>query len=81
MTLQDLLKISGIDLSKTKLLRHNISNQDIEHNYSSGYLDIYQSVQKPNLFHDIEYIISFLGVEGTEGILLGCYKINGQITG
>ena len=78
MNIQDLLKNSGIDLSKTKLLRHNISNQEVAHNYSCGYLDIYQSIQKPNLFRNVEYVISFLGVEGTEGKLLGCYKINGN---
>jgi len=78
MKLQDLLKNSGIDIAKTKLLRHNISNQHIEQNYFCGYLDIYQSIQTPNRFRGVEYIISFLGAEGTEGKYLGCYKINGN---
>jgi len=78
LKLQDLLKNSGIDLAKTKLLRHNISKQEIRRNYSNGHLDIYQSIQTPNRFRGIEHIISFLGVEGTEGRLLGCYKVNGH---
>jgi len=77
--LQDLLMNNGIDLTKTKLLRHNISKEEIERNYTLGYLDIYQSMQTLNRFHSIEHIISFLGVEGTKGKYLGCYKINGHV--
>ena len=77
MTLQDLLKNYDIDLKKTKLIRHNISNDEVARNYANGYIDIYQSIQKLKRFRDTEYILSFLGVEGTEGEFLGCYKING----
>ena len=73
MILQQLL--SDIDLTKTKLVRHNISNDYVAHSYSHGYLDIYQSIQTPKRFKDCEHIISFLGIEGTEGRFLGCYKI------
>jgi len=75
MKLQDLLQNTDIDLSKTRLVRHNISNNFVAHNYSHGYLDIYQSIQTPKRFRGSENIISFLGVEGTEGIFVGCYKI------
>ncbi len=50
MKLQDLFIDKGIDLSKTRLVRHNLSNSVIAHNYSHGYLDIYQSIQTPARF-------------------------------
>lgn len=79
MKLQDLLKQQGIDITKTKLVRHNLSGSEILENYKKGYLDLYQSIQPLTRFADCEYIISFLGFEGTEGKFLGCYKIIGTI--
>jgi len=69
----------SIDLSKTKLIRHNISNKIVSQNYTKGYIEIYQSIQTRNRFKDCEYIMSFLGEEGTSGTFLGCYKIEGYI--
>ena len=77
MKLQEILQFKGIDLSKTKLIRHNISNEIIKNNYERKYLDIYQSIQQPTLFKNCETVISFLGTEGTTGVFLGCYEIKG----
>ena len=73
MKLQDLL--GGIDLTKTKLIRHNLSNEDVAKNYELGFLETYQSIQQPGRFKDCKYILSFLGTEGTNGKYLGCYEI------
>jgi len=75
MQLQELLSMKGIDLAKTKLVRHNITNEEVATNLFYGYLDVYQSIQKPNRFKGCEYVISFLGTEGTNGKYLGCYKL------
>lgn len=75
MVFQELLLNKGVDLNKTKLIRHNISNKTVSRNLALGYLDIYQSIQLPNCFKDCDTVISFLGTEGTNGKFLGCYKI------
>ena len=79
MKLQELLIMRGIDLEKTKLIRHNITNEDVSTNLSRGYLDIYQSIQRTNRFKGCEYVLSFLGTEGTNGKYLGCYKVVGCV--
>lgn len=79
MKLQQLL--GELDLKKVKLLRHNISNDDIAQNYRKGpaYFNACQSLQHPKRFGDCEYVLSFLGTEGTNGVYLGCYKILGCV--
>jgi len=79
MKFQDLLKNYNIDLTRTKLLRHNISNLEVARNYSLGYLDIYQSIQTESRLKNCDFICGFLGTEGTEGKFLGCYKITGHM--
>lgn len=70
MKLQDLLH--GIDLKKAKLIRHNTSNEVVSTNYSLGYLDFYQRIQTTSRFKDCDWVLSFLGTEGTNGKYLGC---------
>lgn len=79
MTLQDLLGAKGVDLERTKLIRHNLSNDEISTYYSKGYIELYQRIQRPSRFRNCDYVISFIGEEGTLGILLGCYKVNGYV--
>ena len=67
MKLHELLSMNGIDITKTRLVRHNLSSSEIAENYKNGHLEIYQSIQTPARFSGSEYIISFLGTEGTEG--------------
>lgn len=75
MKLQELLH--GIDLSRTKLIRHNISNEAVAQNYERGYLDIYQSIQTESRFKGCDYVLSFLGEDGTSGKYQGCYRVDG----
>jgi len=78
MLLQNIL--GGLDLTKIKMVRHNLSSVVVANNYSHGYIDIYQRIQTPKCFRECEYILSFLGEKGTEGKFLGCYKVNGSST-
>lgn len=77
MTLQELLSAKGVDLERTKLIRHNLSNDEITTYYSKGYIELYQRIQRPSRFKNCDYVISFIGEEGTLGTFHGCYKING----
>lgn len=79
MTLQELLAAKGVDLERTKLIRHNLSNDEITTYYDKGYIELYQRIQRPSRFRNCDYVISFIGEEGTLGTLLGCYKVNGYV--
>lgn len=75
MTIQELLTMKGIDLTRTKLVRHNLSNEDVRQNLERGYIEIYQSIQKPSRFKDCDYVVGFIGEQGTEATFMGCYRI------
>ncbi len=79
MTIQHLLH--GMDLQKVKFVRHNISHENVALNYEKGerYFQTYQALQQPRRFGTAEYILSFLGTEGTNGVYLGCYRILGCV--
>ena len=77
MNLQELLNNKEIDLSKTKLVRHNMSDDIVSLNWERGHFDIYQSVQSKERFKNCEYIISFLGTAGKNATFVGCYKVLG----
>lgn len=79
MTFQELVINRGIDLSRAKLVRHNISNEVVFENYSRGCLDYYQRIQTVSRFKDCDWVFSFLGTEGTNGRYLGCYEVAGHI--
>lgn len=75
MTLQELLVGQGIDLARTKLIRHNLSKKVIAENYEHGYLELYQSIQSPVRFKNCDMVISFLGKDGTTAEFQGCYRV------
>lgn len=77
MKLQALLANEGINWERTKLIRHNLSSDEVATYYSQGQIEIYQTIQRPSRFKNCDYVISFLGTEGTNGIFPGCYKVNG----
>lgn len=77
MKLQELLVNKGINLERTKLIRHNMSSEEIATYYSKGQIETYQTIQRPSRFKNCDTVISFLGTEGTNGIFLGCYNIDG----
>ena len=77
MKLQELLAYKGINLERTRLIRHNLSNGEIAAYYNQGQIKTYQMIQRPSRFKNCDYVISFLGTEGTNGVFLGCYKVNG----
>lgn len=79
MDLLDYLKFCGLEVDankKVKLLRHKDSRVDINDLIRLGQFNYYQAVQKKPILHNCDYMVSFLGLESSESILFGVYKIN-----
>jgi len=75
MHLSELVKMRGFDPNtKIKLVRHKDANYDIKRLYKTNQLDFYQSTQSKNVFDNCDYIMSFIGDEGTKAIYIGTYK-------
>ena len=68
MKFQELLAGKQINWDRVKLIRHNLTKEEIAANYERGYLELYQSVQNHARFRDCDMVISFLGTEGTNGV-------------
>ena len=83
MTLNDLFKLYGIDISKSKikLLRHETQEYDLKEIYNSGHFNAYQSIQSKPWFDKCDFVVSFLGDESKEAArFIGIYKNEGRIT-
>ena len=80
MKLQELLAGKEINLERTKLIRHNLTNEVVAENYAHGYLELYQSIQSPTRFKNCDTVISFLGTEGTNGVFQGCYQVGDSVS-
>lgn len=75
MNLSELVKMRGFDFEKkVKLVRHQDSRFDIQTLYRNGFLDFYQSTQSKDVFGNCEYIMSFIGDEGTKATYIGTFK-------
>lgn len=74
MNLNELVKMRGFDTTqKIKIVRHQDSNYDVQQLYKQNLLEFYQSVQSKDVFGNCDYILSFLGTEGTKAIYVGAY--------
>lgn len=72
----DLLEIFGFDRSaSSKLVRHRDASLDVHELDQRGWLETYQSFQANPIFDDQDFIVSFLGEEGTLARLLGIYEV------
>ena len=78
MKFQELLAGKQINWDRVKLIRHNLTKEEVAGNYERGYLELYQSVQNHTRFRDCDMVISFLGTEGTNGVFQGCYCVGGS---
>ena len=76
--LLSLLEARGFDLSSAfKLVRHRERSKgyDMEYFRSQGWLDWYQAFQAKDIFRNLKYIVSFVGVGGTQARFCGVYEI------
>lgn len=78
ITIQELLFNRGLDKNaKTKLVRHKEARRDLYNLYRTdrlGFLN-YQNSQSKDVFHGVDYIVSFIGEEGVQSRFIGVYKI------
>ena len=87
----ELLKLRGLDTNKRiKLVRHNdarqkqsINGREVEGNPYDWYRNdkdifiAYQSEQHRDVFKNVDYIVSFIGENGTIARFIGIYQIEG----
>lgn len=87
ISIQKLLESHGLDSkAKVKLVRHKDARQEVKNQY--GYEDVYdlyrhdknaflkyQSAQSKPVFHDVDYIVSFIGEDNNKARFVGVYKI------
>lgn len=78
ITIQELLFNRGLDkTAKVKLVRHKDSRFDIYNAYKNDKLKFlkYQNIQPKDVFKDVDYIVSFIGEEGTLARFIAVYEI------
>jgi hypothetical protein len=83
LTIQELfnLKTDLLNHSKVKLVRHKDSRKeyrDVIKNRAE--LLEYQRIQKNDVYKGTDYIISFIGQEGTKSLFFGIFKVKGRGT-
>lgn len=79
MNIVELLKLRGFDTkAKTKLVRHQDKRFDLRELYRTGYIETYQSYQARTVF-ECEYVVSFLGLEGSKAQFLGVYRVKDRL--
>ncbi len=81
MHLSSILKEYGVDIEKTKLIRHPLSKADVRVVYEKGMIEYYQSCQSKNCYDNCEFVASFVGITGNESKFIGLYKIVDVIEG
>ena len=75
--LSDILRRTGIELNKVKLIRHVLSDREFRKCYESGFVKEYTQIQKVGFSSNYEYWIVFISDKGTSCKLYACYKVNG----
>jgi len=77
MVLSEIIQLRGLNTSNMKIVRHTVGREYIKELIASGNFELYQSVQKVDIFKNIDYFISFTDMEGTKALLNGVYKVEG----
>ncbi len=82
MHLSSIFNEYGVDINKTKILRHPLSKSDISEVYAKGMIEAYQSTQSKTSFKECKYIASFIGSEtGSEATFIGLYEVINYFSG
>ncbi len=81
MHLSAIFKEYGIDIYKTKIVRHPLKRKEIKEVYEREMIEAYQSAQSKSWFDDCDYVASFVGTNNTEALFIGLYKKIKVITG
>lgn len=81
MHLSSIFKEYGINIERTKLVRHPLNKEDVREVYNRGMIEAYQSAQHKNCFDNCKYIAAFMGTNKTEALFIGIYEVIDSITG
>ena len=75
MHLIELLKLRGFDdTAKTKLVRHQSTDCDLDELMITGLIETYQAIQ-PKSILECEYMVSCIGLPYNRARFLGLYKV------
>lgn len=77
MNLIELLAMRGLkDKRRVKLVRHQDSRHRgvVQEMYKTGEIEVYQAYQRKPIFKNIDWVVSFLGLEGSLSLLIGVYR-------
>lgn len=80
MLLTEILKSRGFNTNTMKVVRHTLKRGYIKEIIEAGNLELYQSIQKTNIFKNIEYFAAFTDMQGTKSLLYGVYKVKDVTT-
>ena len=71
------MRNAGLDPKEVKLARHPLSDKRIKFCYDNGFFELYLRTQGKKMFKDGQYILNFVGTQGTTGRFEGCYLVKG----
>lgn len=71
------MRNAGLDPKMVKLARHPLSDKRIKFCYDNGFFELYLRTQRRKMFKDGQYILNFVGTQGTTGRFEGCYLVKG----
>lgn len=71
------MRNAGLDPKMVKLARHPLSDKRIKFCYDNGFFELYLRTQGKKMFKDGQYILNFVGTQGTTGHFEGCYLVKG----
>lgn len=75
--LTDLIRKTGWNLNRVKLIRHATSHKRLQIAYENNVIREYTQMQKADFFKDTDYVIAFIGGKGTTARFVGCYEVTG----
>jgi len=73
--LSDILKRTGIDPRRTKLIRHSLRHRRFRICYEKNFFELYQRIQNKNFFNNCDFVLSFISEIGTSTKFIRCYKV------
>ena len=79
MHIVEILKPRGLKTKKsTKMIRYTDQENYPVSEMTKEQLEFYQQCQSKQVFSDSDYVVSFLGIEGTKAKFIGVYKVNDE---
>lgn len=78
--LSDILKRAGLDLKRTKLIRHSLNDKGFRDCFDADNVKEYTQRQNLNFSKDFDYWVVFISDKGTSCKLYACYKVNGCVS-